>query len=64
MNQISDIQALRERLGSEVVKSDWLVISQARIDEFVPCDRRLPMDSRRPSSPHENSDAVDGLRVM
>ena len=35
MIEISDISALRERLGEEIAVGDWFPITQARIDQFA-----------------------------
>jgi acyl dehydratase len=33
--QIEDVRSLRDRIGEEIAASDWLEISQARIDQFA-----------------------------
>ena len=35
MIEISDISALRDRLGEEIAVGDWFPITQARIDQFA-----------------------------
>jgi acyl dehydratase len=35
MTRIQDLRVLRERIGEEIAVSDWLEISQARIDQFA-----------------------------
>jgi acyl dehydratase len=33
--QIEDVRSLRDRIGEEIAASDWVEISQARIDQFA-----------------------------
>jgi acyl dehydratase len=35
MIQIDDVRSLRNRIGEEIAASDWVEISQARIDQFA-----------------------------
>lgn len=35
MITIADVAALRERIGQEIAVSDWIEVSQARIDRFA-----------------------------
>ena len=35
MLELDDVNALRDLIGQEVAVSDWLEVSQARIDQFA-----------------------------
>jgi acyl dehydratase len=35
MTEITDVRALASRIGDEIAVSDWLEVSQARIDQFA-----------------------------
>jgi hypothetical protein len=49
MIAVEDVRSLRDRLGEEIAVSEWLQITQARIDAFAGrgVDRPLLSRSRR-----------------